>query len=317
MKFYINGSAGVSPFLGLGEEACSIPEEGSRFARESDYKQVINPRQSRRMGKLLKMGVGSALVALKNAGLEKPDAVITGTGYGCLQDTEKFLGVMVENEETLLNPTAFILSTHNTVGGQIALFMGLTGYNFTYVHGAFSFENCLVDAQTFFHENPKAQVLVGGSDELTPTSLQVLEGLDCAPDQQFGEGAGFFSLSAEKTEKSYLAIEGYRVKFGTTNDESVKQMISDLLADCDKKEEEIDVVLSGTDIELAFPNAETIDFKQYTGVYPTAISGALLLAEKVLLGKASALIDKKGVERVLIVNTHSDEGASCMLVGKC
>ena len=52
-----------------------------------------------------------------------PDAIITGTGLGCLEDTEKFLTAMVTNKEEFLTPTSFIQSTHNTVSAQIALLL--------------------------------------------------------------------------------------------------------------------------------------------------------------------------------------------------
>ena len=49
--------------------------------------------------------------------------------------------------KNILTPTSFIQSTHNTVGGQIALGLECKGYNFTYVHASISFESALLDAQ--------------------------------------------------------------------------------------------------------------------------------------------------------------------------
>ena len=97
------------------------------------------------MSRIIKMGV-RRMECLKEAGVENPGAIITGTAYGCLADTESFLTKMVENKEELLTPTAFIQSTHNTVGAQIALMLKCHNYNNTFVHRGFSFENALLDA---------------------------------------------------------------------------------------------------------------------------------------------------------------------------
>ena len=90
-----------------------------------------------------------------------PDAVIAGTGLGCLEDTEKFLGSIYTLQEHLLNPTPFINSTHNTIAGAIALAIKCHGYNATYTHRGFSFESALLDALMLASENPEAAILAG------------------------------------------------------------------------------------------------------------------------------------------------------------
>ena len=116
--------------------------QGNRLATyEPDYTKYIEPKQLRRMSRIIKMGVTAGSMALKNAGLPIPDGIITGTAYGCLDDTGIFLKKMIENKEHALNPTPFIQSTHNTIGSQIALLLQCQGYNQTYTQGAFSFEN--------------------------------------------------------------------------------------------------------------------------------------------------------------------------------
>src|SRR5690606_5551866 len=113
---------------------------------DPDYKQWIDVKQIRRMSRVVKMGVAAANLSLEAAGLTAPDAIITGTAYGCLDDTGVFLKKMVEQQEEMLTPTAFIQSTHNTVAGQIALLLQCHGYNNTFVNRGFSFENALLDA---------------------------------------------------------------------------------------------------------------------------------------------------------------------------
>ncbi len=82
---------------------------------------------------------------------------------------------MVEQKEQLLTPTAFIQSTHNTIGAQIALLLGCNGYNNAFVHRGFSFESALLDACLLIKENEAHNVLVGAIDEITDNSFAILE----------------------------------------------------------------------------------------------------------------------------------------------
>ena len=85
-------------------------------AQEPDYKEMItNANLRRRMSRMIKMGVACGLECLKDIPSEKVDAIITATGLGCLADTEKFMNALMDNREQMLNPTAFIQSTFNTV----------------------------------------------------------------------------------------------------------------------------------------------------------------------------------------------------------
>ena len=112
------------------------------------------------------MGVAAAFGCLNEAGCEMPEAIITGTAYGCLEDTGVFLSKMVEQHEELLSPTAFIQSTHNTVGAQIALMLRCRNYNNTFVHRGLSFESALLDAMLLMQEQTVSNALVGGVDAI-------------------------------------------------------------------------------------------------------------------------------------------------------
>src|ERR1700755_3409783 len=72
---------------------------------EPDYAKILDPKLIRRMSHIIKMGVAAAMACLKEAEVQNPDAIIAGTAYGCLADTESFLRKMVENKEELLTPT--------------------------------------------------------------------------------------------------------------------------------------------------------------------------------------------------------------------
>ncbi|HRN48037.1 MAG TPA: beta-ketoacyl synthase chain length factor [Niabella sp.] len=133
---YIRSASAVSPQASFNQ-MLSTPAvyTGDKLnCIEPDYSKYIDPKLIRRMSRIIKMGVAAAMEALKDAELSMPDAIITGTAYGCLADTDAFLSRMVEFNEELLSPTSFIQSTHNTVGAQIALMLHCHHYNNTYVH---------------------------------------------------------------------------------------------------------------------------------------------------------------------------------------
>ena len=172
---YINGIASITAQSTMDsdlflDEIISYTE--SVFgSHDPNYKKYIKPSAMRRMSKSVKMGVTAASMALNNAGIDMPDAIITGTGMGCKQDSEDFLEKILRDDEQFLTPTLFIQSTHNTVGGQVALGLGCKAYNVTYVQGAASFEVSVMDAQLMLLEEPEKNILVGGIDELATTCL--------------------------------------------------------------------------------------------------------------------------------------------------
>src|SRR5581483_3549241 len=123
MKMYIRSAASISPQKTFGQPAFlnDLVEYHTNRLKciEPDYDELIDPKLSRRMSRIIKMSVASALACLNDAQLEKPDAIVTGTALGCLEDTGTFLNNMVEYDEEPLNPVAFVQATHNTIGAQI------------------------------------------------------------------------------------------------------------------------------------------------------------------------------------------------------
>ncbi len=171
MKIYINGIGNISPQKTYEPEKFLteiINSSGNRLmCTEPAYDDFIDPRMLRRMSRIIRMGWTAAKICLTDAGVEIPDAIITGTGMGCIEDTEKFLQAIDENDERLLPPTPFIQSTHNTIGAQIALMLQCTNYNLTYTQRGIAFENALLDALSLLYEPGYKNILVGGFDEMT------------------------------------------------------------------------------------------------------------------------------------------------------
>ena len=170
------------------------------FVRSIDpsYKDYISPIEARRMGKILKRAVATSKEALNASGLDTVDAIITGTGYGCIENTEFFLDALSKEGEQLLKPTYFMQSTHNTISSLVAIQTKNHGYNVTYAHKGISFDSALQDAWLQFRLGKIDTALVGGHDEMTETFYHILKkGAVMGQDEErCGEAAVSVVLSA-------------------------------------------------------------------------------------------------------------------------
>ena len=143
----------------------------------AEIRDYVKPLETRRMGKIMKSSLLSSLKALRQAGIEQPDAIITGTALGCLENSELLLRQMVEEGETMLKPTYFMQSTHNTISSNIAIRLGCHGYNITYTQDQASFDWAIRDAELLLKSGKCKTVLVGCHDESTPLYRQLMQRL--------------------------------------------------------------------------------------------------------------------------------------------
>ena len=151
---------------------------------DPDFRQWLSPLESRRMGKLLKRALVTAQQAMDRSGIACPDAIISATRYGCLDNTEKFLQQLrTAGEEQALSPTSFMQSTHNTIASLIAERHHCHGYNTTYSHGTHSMEAALTDACLQLTMGDINSALVIVNDEMTPSWADALRhaGIDPMP----------------------------------------------------------------------------------------------------------------------------------------
>ena len=171
------------------ESAAAISDDDIRVAAKveitseealGEIHNYVKPLEARRMGKIMKSSLLSSLKAMEQAGIEKPDAIITATALGCLENSELLLNQLQEEGEVMLKPTYFMQSTHNTIGSGIAIFTKCHGYNVTYTHGKDSLEWALRDARMLLKSGKAKSVLVGLHDETTPLyrSLMQRVGID-------------------------------------------------------------------------------------------------------------------------------------------
>lgn len=317
-----------------------LSESNRLAATEPVYKEYIPAMLIRRMSHIVKMGATAGLISMKKAGIEKPDAIITGTGIGCYDDTDKFLRTMLDNNEQLLTPTSFIQSTHNTVAGTLALLCQCNGYNFTYVHQNHSFEYALLDALMQLNDKEAETIVVGGVDEINDSVFELFNRAGYIKKEgqtnkgyALGEGAAFFTLSASATPESLAKINGVKCLQHIATENDLITEAQSFLKNLGLTLNDVNLVLSGncgdeqSDKKINAFNVASqkpvAHFKRLCGEYFTASSFALWLAALILKNQAVPAVLLANTEvpqtlkNILIVNHYQDKLYSFISVSAC
>lgn len=316
-----------------------------------NYKDYIPPAAARRMAKGIKMSTVSAKTAMTEAAMEENeiDAIIVGSGLGCIGDSEKFVSDILDNDEQFLTPTRFIQSSHNTVAGQIALGMGCKGYNFTYVHSAISFESAVLDAKMQLDDGEAAHILVGGVDELVDHHVnmhRLIGHIKQEPVETmsilksgtqgavFSEGAHFFIFSSEKRSSCYAELLGIKT-YNTLSENQLPTKTLAFLSEHGLEPSAVDIAVLGCngDVEFdqfydglaheLFKDTAQVYFKHISGEFDTASGFGFWLANKIL--KEQSIPDAVRLNSVpadapktiLIYNQYRGENHSLTLLRKC
>lgn len=352
-QVYINGVGNISPQKTFDNtqflDELVVVESNRLRCVEPNYKDYITGDMVRRMSRIIKMGLAASSACLKDAGCRMPGAIITGTGLGSIEDTEKFLSTMIRNNEEFLTPTSFIQSTHNTVSAQIALLLKCHNYNFTYVNRGTSFESAILDSLVQLRLGPATTILLGGIDEITDNSFTIMNRLghwkqkpgnnldlfeDSTRGSIAGEGAAFFLLSTEQTENSYSKVCGVDMFFKPRDTSEIQSRILQFLQKQALLLDHIDLVILGMNGDPSldrnfekvrsdlFRNKRTACFKHLCGEYFTSGAFALWLAAKIIRHQRVPEVVSPGypavttIKNILIYNHYRNLDHSLMLISQ-
>ncbi len=350
---YIRATGNISPQKTFGHQPLvdAVAYTSNRLACiEPDYKDFIDPKQIRRMSRIIRMGVAAAMECLQEAEVKVPDAIVTGTAYGCLEDTNSFLSKMVEFNEELLTPTAFIQSTHNTIGAQIGLLLQCNNYNNAFVHRGFSFESALLDGMMLLKDNEATNVLIGAIDEIINPSHAILNRLGLYKQGSVsnldiyktktkgtiaGEGAAFFLLANDASATDYAKLNGLHTFYKPDGIDEIEKQIVSFLQRQSISMNDIDLIITGKNgdaggdkiydqlAQTVFNNKNSVNYKHLCGEYPTAAAFAMWLAANIVKsGKLPPALHSAGsaegsIKRVLIYNHYQGIHHSLSLLSAC
>lgn len=332
---YINSASCISVQDTLNENILQnlSPENSVQIIKaiEPNYKEFIPPAMIRRMSKTVKMSSVASHYALKDAGIEKPDAIIVGTGMGCSQDSEKFLKNVIDNHEEFLTPTFFIQSTHNTVAGQIALGLQCHAYNFTYVNTSSSLEFSFLDAKLQINDGEAENILVGSTDEQTDRTMELYQLNNTIKKEEnlpvnylnsdskgviWGEGASFFVVGKEKTENSFAKLTDIRIT-NQLNLNDTQDFIQDFLKQNNLSAQDIDAVILGFsgdgDSDVYYMKAMDL-FSHSSLLYYKHLSGEFNTASGFSTFIACHILKEQQVPEVMMINSVKKENVKNILL---
>jgi 3-oxoacyl-(acyl-carrier-protein) synthase len=313
------------------------------------YKDFISPAAGRRMATGVKIGIVASTIAMKESGSETFDAIITGTGLGCSDDSDKFLRAILDNNEKFLTPTSFIQSTHNTVGAQIALGLQCKAYNVTYVNGAVSFESALLDGKMMIDQGEAHSVLIGGVDELNDYTAALFEiaGFirkagenpynvleSTTTGTVYSNGATFFVLEDHQNQHSYAEIRDVTI-CNRIEKSKLSETIVAFLKSNSMQARDLDAVIFGFngDVETdqyykivgeqLFDDTPQVYYKHLSGEYHTASAFGLYVGANIIKSQVIPEIvsvnnlKKSSYKTVLLYNQYRGIDHSLTLISKC
>lgn len=302
-KVYVNAMAQVSRQQPLSDEWFDNPilfEESYMRAAEPNSKGLIMPAEARRMSRILKRAVCTSITALNNSEIQMPDAIITGTGMGCMENSEKFLNDMCDYGETGMKPSLFMHSTHNTISSLIAIILKCHGYNNTYSHKGRSFESALFDAWLQIGLGNIRNALVGAHDEVTPLMNLIME--DTHPEYGFVSESSFSAILSDKPgHNSICEVESVEL-INTYNPDEIAAII---------EKHSDDLLLTGI-------NGVQANDHLYEDIFERISSGHILLRYKNIFGdnfsspamsfySAALILQKQRIPEFLIDRKHNPD----------
>jgi 3-oxoacyl-(acyl-carrier-protein) synthase len=355
MPVYIQSANQISAQKPLSDEWFDNPVYYSQKrvpTIDPDFTGHFPPLAARRMCVLLKRAVMMSRRTLREASTEMPDAIISGTGLGCIENTEKFLHTIMQNDEKYLQPTYFMQSTHNILSSSIAIDLKCHGYNNTFVHRGTSFENALLDAVMQFEQHRGIRTaLVGGYDELTDDYYRFFERIgiwDFVPGGPSptetcfaGEAAVSMLLGTDKNEHTICEVSDVALMYRPTP-EQLSETLDGMLAKAGCEPAGIDAVLTGLNTHAEndriyrdaavrhFGHCPVMRYKHLFGESFSSSALGVYVATTCLrrgrippflLDPASAAAPSHtgidGVRRILIYNHYRNRSHSLILLSSC
>lgn len=313
-KIYIKAATQISPQEPLAETWINNPIFPSLpYTRSLDpnFRNWLPPLESRRMGKIMRRAIVTSMKVLKSAELTEPDAIITGTGLGCIENTELFLDQLCREGEDMLKPTYFMQSTHNTISSLMAIKTKCHGYNSTYSHKSISFDSALLDAFVQIKLGDVNSVLVTGNDEMTPSYFKILQrtGYVGQPKQvTAGEVSVAMVLTTDGDKDHLCEIEDVRLSMGKPDLESLIEDVDAVMMGYNGNKINDDVY---DKIKESLPMLPILQYKNLFGeCYTASASGIYAAAHLLNTGSVPDFMryDDAPLERfrnILFIN-HSD-----------
>lgn len=170
-----------------------------------DATKFLPPMKVRRWDACSRFAAVSALLALRDAGLESREAervgILAGTFSSGATPLVDFLAAIFRESPEAAPPMLFPFTVANAAASQAAIELSLKGPIATLSHRAVVFADCLLYASILLEDGRADAIVVVGTDEVNPTYLRAWDdlGLVAAPGRPgFVLGEGGYALVLER-----------------------------------------------------------------------------------------------------------------------
>jgi len=237
----IEGKSGIKTITRISHEGhlCTIAGEITDFEKEVEEKQLLDPKDMKRMDRYTQFACVAADEAYKDSGLDmtKEDpyrvGVIVGSGVGGFDTFEKQHIAIINRGPAKCSPFTIPMLIANMAAGRISMRIGAKGVNKSIVTACATSAHCLGDAFRSIQFNDADIIVAGGSEAVITkigigafTSARTLSRRNDAPEKAsrpydidrdgFVMGEGGACLILEELEhakkrgaKIYAEIVGY------------------------------------------------------------------------------------------------------------
>ncbi|MGL4673324.1 MAG: beta-ketoacyl-ACP synthase II, partial [Wohlfahrtiimonas sp.] len=236
------GVSGAAPITAF--DATGYPVTFSASTKDFDVSKYMNPKDAKRMDLFIQYGIGAAVDAINDAGLEITDAnadrigAMLGAGIGGLPGIEENCETLLKKGPNRISPFYVPRSIINMLPGQLSILTGFKGPSISAVTACASGTHSIGMAARMIAYGD-ADVMIAGGAEMatTPTGIggfaaaRALSNRNDEPTKAsrpwdkdrngfvLGDGAGVLILeSYEHAVKRGARIYCELVGFGATSD---------------------------------------------------------------------------------------------------
>ncbi|MCL5959310.1 MAG: beta-ketoacyl-ACP synthase II [Chloroflexi bacterium] len=170
-EFWSNLKAGVSGCALITQfDAGGFPTRIAGEVKGFDPLNFIEPKEARRMSRVLQFAIAASRMALDQSGLKVDDSnahdvgVIVGSGIGSLTTTEKECKVLIDRGGMKVNPFFLPMMLPNMASAQVSRMFGAKGYNTSIVTACASGGHAIGEAVEVIRRGAANAMITGGAE---------------------------------------------------------------------------------------------------------------------------------------------------------
>ncbi|HHX50677.1 MAG TPA: beta-ketoacyl-ACP synthase II, partial [Clostridia bacterium] len=175
-KALISGQSGIGPITHFDPD--NLPTRIAGEVKDFDPLDYLDRKETKRMDRFCQFAVATTIMAMEDALLNPKSidldrlAVVLGTGIGGTQTFEEQHQILLEKGPGRVSPFFVPMMIANMAAGQISIYLGARGPNYTVVSACASATNAIGEAYRLLQRGEADLVVTGGTEaSVTPMSI--------------------------------------------------------------------------------------------------------------------------------------------------